>query len=206
MNVWTLSTATPLFICSVFALAIILERTVFYVRIHKMPLGARSNFKDALKADKPLLALDTLRLTKVFYSDALHSLNHHYKMDKALRDEAVEIEMRPIVAGLRKNFAGILTIAALAPMAGLLGTVVGLMRSFRDIGLTKGPVDPSVIADGLWQALATTAAGLVIAGVCIFAHAVLSSKSRRLLREADQVLNQISLSIASQTLSEASRD
>ena len=66
------------------------------------------------------------------------------------------------------------------------------MRSFRDIGLSDGPVDASVVADGLWQALSTTAAGMVIAVICVLCHALIKSRIRLHMAEATDVLNHFS--------------
>lgn len=62
-------------------------------------------------------------------------------------------------------------VGALAPLVGLLGTVTGMIRAFRDLEAAGVRVDPSVLSGGIWEALLTTAAGLIIA---IPALAVLS--------------------------------
>ncbi|MCK4549599.1 MAG: MotA/TolQ/ExbB proton channel family protein [Candidatus Krumholzibacteria bacterium] len=64
---------------------------------------------------------------------------------------------------LLENNLGILgTMAAIAPLVGLLGTVWGIMRAFRDMS-TTGSAAPSIVAAGIAEALTTTAAGLIIA-------------------------------------------
>ncbi len=72
--------------------------------------------------------------------------------------EAFELEKR----------TGILaTIAGVAPMIGFLGTVTGMIEAFQQIQRLQGNVNPSVLAGGIWEALITTAAGLVVG---IFAY------------------------------------
>jgi len=64
---------------------------------------------------------------------------------------------------LLENNLGILgTMAAIAPLVGLLGTVWGIMRAFRDMSST-GSAAPAIVAAGIAEALTTTAAGLIIA-------------------------------------------
>ena len=63
---------------------------------------------------------------------------------------------------------------------GLLGTVVGMIRTFQSITLF-GTGDPKLMADGISQALVTTVEGLVAAIPLVFMHAVLTSKSRNLI-------------------------
>ncbi len=57
----------------------------------------------------------------------------------------------------------LMDIAAIAPMIGLLGTVIGMVKAFRGVALDEAMARPQVLADGIQQALYTTAAGLVVA-------------------------------------------
>ncbi len=54
-------------------------------------------------------------------------------------------------------------IAMISPLLGLLGTVLGMIQSFRELELAQGAANASVLAGGIWQALLTTAAGLLVA-------------------------------------------
>lgn len=54
-------------------------------------------------------------------------------------------------------------IAMIAPLLGLLGTVLGMIQSFQDLELAEGAANASLLAGGIWQALLTTAAGLLVA-------------------------------------------
>lgn len=54
-------------------------------------------------------------------------------------------------------------IAGLAPLIGLLGTVVGMVKAFQKVATAQGVVNPSLLASGIWEALLTTVAGLMVA-------------------------------------------
>lgn len=54
-------------------------------------------------------------------------------------------------------------IAALAPLLGLLGTVLGMIDAFQALGAAQGRADPHILSNGIWEALLTTAAGLALA-------------------------------------------
>ena len=54
-------------------------------------------------------------------------------------------------------------IAALAPLLGLLGTVLGMIDAFQALGASQGRADPHILSNGIWEALLTTAAGLALA-------------------------------------------
>jgi biopolymer transport protein ExbB len=91
-------------------------------------------------------------------------------------DEAVMRETPPL-----ERFQGIVkVIAGVAPLMGLLGTVVGMIRTFQTITLF-GSGDPKLMADGISQALVTTVEGLVVAIPLVFMHALMTDKSRELI-------------------------
>ncbi|MFC4669176.1 MotA/TolQ/ExbB proton channel family protein [Seohaeicola nanhaiensis] len=54
-------------------------------------------------------------------------------------------------------------IAMISPLLGLLGTVLGMIQSFQELALAEGAANASTLAGGIWQALLTTAAGLLVA-------------------------------------------
>jgi biopolymer transport protein ExbB len=86
------------------------------------------------------------------------------------------------VRGATERFGATLSaIITAAPMLGILGTVTGIIRSFRLLG-AEGPVsDPTAVAAGIAEALITTAFGLVIALVTLFPYSVFRAKADRCL-------------------------
>lgn len=77
---------------------------------------------------------------------------------------------------LEKNIPYLATIAALAPMVGFLGTVTGLIQAFMKISQLQGNVNPAALADGIYEAMITTAAGLIVAIPIQFAYNVLVNR------------------------------
>ncbi|RLA32306.1 MAG: hypothetical protein DRR11_02430 [Gammaproteobacteria bacterium] len=93
------------------------------------------------------------------------------KLDEAILRETPQLE----------RFQGIVkVIAGIAPLMGLLGTVVGMIRTFQMITL-YGTGDPKLMADGISQALVTTVEGLVVAIPLVFLYALIADKSRELI-------------------------
>ncbi len=86
------------------------------------------------------------------------------------------------IRGEIERFAATLSaIITAAPMLGILGTVTGIIRSFRLLG-TQGPVsDPSAVASGIAEALLTTALGLIIALVTLFPYSIFRARADRCL-------------------------
>lgn len=67
-------------------------------------------------------------------------------------------------------------IAMIAPLLGLLGTVLGMIQSFRSLAAAEGAANASVLAGGIWEALITTAAGLAVAIPASIGAALLSAR------------------------------
>lgn len=70
-------------------------------------------------------------------------------------------------------------IAMISPLLGLLGTVLGMIRSFQDLALAEGAANASILAGGIWQALLTTAAGLIVAIPAAVASGLLAARVDR---------------------------
>lgn len=96
-------------------------------------------------------------------------------------DEAVLRELPRLVRGegLVKLLAGV------APLLGLLGTVVGMIVTFQSISLF-GTGDPKLMANGISQALVTTALGLIVAIPLLFMHSLVATRSRLLVQILDE--------------------
>ncbi|CAH0528913.1 MotA/TolQ/ExbB proton channel family protein [Vibrio hippocampi] len=191
-DTWNIATGAPLVLCSAFAVALIFERLFFVMRKRGLTKPDNKLIFTALHEHKIKQALEVLGKSNTGYQFVVDELIHHKASDKEVRDEAIKIMLVRYSNQLKRRLSGLTTIASLAPMLGLLGTIVGLMRSFRDIGLSDGPVNPSIVADGLWQALSTTAAGMIIAVICVLCHALIQSRIRLHLTEAADVLNHFS--------------
>ena len=80
------------------------------------------------------------------------------------------------VPRLEKNLVVLATIAHITPLLGLLGTVLGMIRAFRTIQNLSGLVNPSDLAGGIWEALLTTAFGLMVAILAYIGYNFLVSR------------------------------
>ncbi|AZN37152.1 MotA/TolQ/ExbB proton channel family protein [Iodobacter ciconiae] len=191
-NPWTIFTALPLLLCSILALALIAERTLFLLSKRRLKPADQHAVLTALKQADVAQAETQLLAIRPFYEEALTTLIRHKDQEKALRDCAVSLVLEELASQLKNRLSGLMTITTLAPMLGLLGTIIGLMRAFYDLGRHHGPVEPAIVADGLWQAMSTTAAGMIIAICCTLAHALMQSRIKRDLAQSSQILNRLS--------------
>ena len=101
--------------------------------------------------------------------------------------EAVQEAGRRETFALEKRMDLLASIAAIAPMLGFLGTVTGMIGAFRQIQRYEGLVNPSLLAGGIWEALVTTAAGLAVGLLALFAYNLLVGRIARLVNGLERV-------------------
>lgn len=186
----------PLSLCSILAVALILDKGITVARLSRPSLAVQGRIQSLIDQGLAREAIEQLEGLSLFYADALRALATHSDHDKALRDEAASLALEAVGRRISKRLTQLLTIAGLAPLLGLLGTVIGLMVAFRALESSTGPVEPSIVASGLWQAMITTVVGLTIAVPCMIAHAWLKVRIRHMMDDASSLLSELSLALA----------
>ncbi len=83
------------------------------------------------------------------------------------------------VAEMSRHIRVLELIAMISPLLGLLGTVLGMIQSFQELALAEGAANASLLAAGIWQALLTTAAGLLVAIPAAIAASLLTDRVER---------------------------
>ena len=101
---------------------------------------------------------------------------------KEIVQEAGQLE----VPRLERHLGILAVVAQTAPLVGLLGTVTGMIRAFTAVNAGGGNVSAGALSAGVYMSLLTTAAGLVVAIPAGVAHAYLSARVDRLLRELER--------------------
>jgi biopolymer transport protein ExbB len=104
--------------------------------------------------------------------------------------EAMEDMARTEIARLERRLVVIATIAQIAPLIGFLGTVLGMISMFKVIELAQLP-SPGQLAGGVWQALYTTAGGLVVAVPSYIGYNYLVSRVQNLVLDMEKAANEI---------------
>ncbi len=176
--------AMPLITLSVLVCAVLFEKILvlgwFTLRRAKLE-------EDALIWPKK----KTSKLT----AQGLELLMVHAQEDKSLREEIAQIWIQMRKRKLNSGIRLLQVIAVLAPLLGLLGTVLGLIKVFDDLSLVTGAIEPSMLAEGLGLAMHTTAAGLLIALPALAgAHGFLMWIDH-IIGNTEHVMNQMNLMI-----------
>jgi len=189
---WTL---LPLILCSVAACAVILDRLLAMPGCRGLGRADRHRMEEALAAGRVEQALEQVLAARPFFTAAVLVLRDMAADPKDLRDEAASLALRDDARRLTRRRSALVTLAGLAPMLGLLGTVVGMMLSFQAVEAIDGPVSPAVVAGGLWQAMITTGVGLAVAVPCMVMAAWVKSWARLKVAEAAAILTLLSIAL-----------
>ncbi|WP_439510848.1 MotA/TolQ/ExbB proton channel family protein [Marinimicrobium koreense] len=110
--------------------------------------------------------------------------------EDSLREEVARTAARDINV-LRRHFRPLEVIGNIAPLLGLLGTVIGMIAAFNQLEAAGSQVDPSVLSGGIWEALLTTAVGLVVAIPTVAALNFLERSVERLHEDMQDALGRV---------------
>ncbi|MEP5153580.1 MotA/TolQ/ExbB proton channel family protein, partial [Planktotalea sp.] len=121
---------------------------------------ALSEALDAWDTGDRIHALNALGHSTSYLAPVVQMAFDAHQTPSAARLEA---EAETQFAKLEKGLRFLDTVAQLAPLMGLFGTVLGMISAFQSLQQAGAQVDPSILAGGIWVALLTTAVGLVVA-------------------------------------------
>ena len=182
----------PLLACSIIALAVVIERILFWRRIgarakaeEMLSLADRRDFAPAVElgrnADSPLV--------RVLASGLAH---RNPSVTKAL-----EVAAQKEVPVLKQRLTILDTIITLAPLLGLLGTVTGMIGSFG-IMSQVGIGQPHAVTGGVAEALIATATGLLIAILTLVPYNYFSNRAEREMEEIEYYASRLDLTLAAE--------
>lgn len=150
-----------LLLVSVFTLTFVVYKAMQYAGAG---VGAHRDINAALhhlKSGRPEEARERLERSRHFLAPVF-ALGLS-PQQRPLSQTRLEAEAEQRLVPLERGFRILDTVAQLAPLLGLLGTVLGMIEAFQALQAAGSQVDPTALAGGIWVALLTTAAGLAVA-------------------------------------------
>ncbi len=156
----------PILLCSVIAFAIVIERLI---RLRQEQIDTKSfmeQISKSMKRNKVMEALDLCDRTGGPIAAILKAGILKHDRPRGEVREAIEDASIHEVPRLERNLPVLATVAHVAPLLGLLGTVTGLVKAFQVIeskASALNPVNPGDLAGGIWEALLCTTFGLCVA-------------------------------------------
>ncbi|MBM3860087.1 MAG: MotA/TolQ/ExbB proton channel family protein [Verrucomicrobia bacterium] len=172
------------------ALLVFLERLLLYHRSQIHALDFASGVRNALRRGNIPEALAICDETAGPVALVIKTIVKLHQLPLNEIREAVQEFGRAEVARLEKRLVVLATIAQIAPLIGFLGTVMGMIQMFREIQDKVLP-SPGQLAGGVWVALLTTAAGLVIAVPSYVGYNYLVSRVQQLVLDMEKAANEI---------------
>ncbi|MEL6336299.1 MAG: MotA/TolQ/ExbB proton channel family protein [Pseudomonadota bacterium] len=153
-------------VVSVISLATILYK---FIRLAQMRAWARLSAEEAVDAwveGDPMRAKSLLGQTTGIRAElaqaAMDAVRHYPHDEHRAREETTRVA-KTLLANAATSLRTLDVIASLAPLMGLLGTVLGMIAAFQALQASGAQADPSTLAGGIWEALLTTAAGMAVA-------------------------------------------
>jgi len=177
-------------VSALIAVAVFVER-LFY--LHRAQIHAAdfvNGIRNSLKRGNLIEANATCEETTGPVAQVVKAAIMHHDRSRDEMREAVQDVARTEVAHMERRLVVLATIAQITPLIGFLGTVLGMIQMFKDIQAAQLP-SPGQLAGGVWEALITTAGGLVVAVPVYVAYNYLVSRVQNLVLDMEKAANEI---------------
>jgi len=163
----------PIIFCSILGLAIFFNRLYFLFRLKREEELSLHRLEEVFEKgkDPKELARNGGPLARM-----IQEVLPVCCRDRALLETVLDHVIDHEVTRASRYLDQLATLASLAPLMGLLGTVTGLIKAFMVIEEAGGRVDANMLAGGIWEAMLTTAVGLSVALPLMVAHRFLLSR------------------------------
>lgn len=189
----------PIILCSIVAFAIVIERLYHLYKARIDTRDFMNNIEITIKRNRIAEAIKICDNTPGPIAHIVKAgVMKHDRARQEIR-ESIEDAGHQEVPRLEKNISLLATIAHISPLLGLLGTVTGMVRAFQIIqekSASFNPVSPGDLAGGIWEALLTTVAGLIVAIPTVVAYNYLVNRVEEFVLEMERsttdVINMLS--------------
>lgn len=175
----------PILICSIWAVALLVERLLYYTALKKR-LGLQANQFFATSRQQGVNeAYRSLDGQQGVLPDILRAAWHPDHASASVAERSVEEELHKHKPELERSLSTLATLASIQPLLGLLGTISGMISTFSVIA-SQGTGDARALADGISEAMITTEAGLCVALPILLGHNYLRNRYRNILSSLQQ--------------------
>ncbi len=171
----------PIVLLSIIAVYIFTERYFSILKASKENIDFMNRIKDYIHDDKVESAL---ALCQSINSPVARMIEKGVqRIGRPLNDinTAIENVGRLEIYKLEKGLPTLATVAGAAPMIGFLGTVMGMISAFYNMSMAGSNIDVSLLSDGIYTAMVTTVAGLIVGILAYFAYNILVAKVEKIV-------------------------
>ena len=175
----------PLALLSVLAIYIFVERYLVIRKASKDAPYFMDRIREFLIDGKRDAAIKVCKQTRAPYAAMIEKGIMRIGRPAADIQSAIENVGNLQIAQMEKGFTMLATISSGAPMIGFLGTVTGMIRAFYDMASAGNNADITLLSSGIYQALTTTVAGLIVGIIAMFAYNYLVGKLDKVVNEME---------------------
>ncbi len=190
LNLWDLTMdggylMIPLALMLLVSIYIFIERAIVLQRASRTDATFMQRIREYIKDGDTESARNLCRKTDSPYSRLI--LKGISRIGRPVNDvlAAIENTGNLEVSALGRGFSWLSTTAACAPMLGFLGTVIGMIEAFFALAKSGAGANITILSSGIYQALVTTVAGLVVGILALFAYNYLTSRLNRIMNDME---------------------
>ena len=152
----------PILICSIITVAVIIEKFFSLSKAKINPEKFLASIKEPLAEKNIVAAIDVCKQINAPVANVLRKGIQQFGNGKESMRKAIENAGKEEIFHLEKRLGVLSNMSGIAPMLGFLGTVTGMIQTFYTIQQAGGNISPSDLAGGIWEAMITTAFGLIV--------------------------------------------
>lgn len=190
MTVWELAMKggwimIPLAILAIISIYIFFERCFAINSVNKEDKGFMQRIRDYIHGGQVDEALHLCRTTNTPSSRMIEK--GITRIGRPMNDVLVAVENvgNMEISRLEKGFSWLATTAAGAPMIGFLGTVTGMVQAFMSVANAGTNANITILSSGIYEALVTTVAGLLVGIIALFAYNYLTSRVKKVMNKLE---------------------
>ena len=184
----------PIALCSVLAFAIVVERVYYLYKAKIDTKDFMNNIEITIKRNRIAEAIKICEKTPGPIAHIIRAgILKHDRSRQEIR-ESIDDAGHQEVPRLERHISLLATIAHITPLLGLLGTVTGMVRAFQVIqekSVSFNPVSPGDLAGGIWEALLTTVAGLIVAIPTVVAYNYMVTRVEEFILEMERSATEV---------------
>lgn len=183
----------PLLLCSIFAVAIGIERLWFLVRTRIDTDDLLEDIKLSLGQGKVLEAMQIAKKSRGPVATVIAAGIAFYDHEREEIKEHMQAVGREEIYKMERRMDALDTVVMISPLLGILGTVTGIINSFNVMAALEGVAQASALSSGIAEALITTAAGLIIAiptmALSAYLNGIINKQIADLNKKSMEMLN-----------------
>ncbi len=180
-NLMKISMVMPvLLVMSILLVTFALERYILFWRMARVDGGLLERVRQWVQAGKIKEASEACKKSKGFLAKAVDAQLAAVNLPKSERESILTLYHQRLQVILSQRLGLFGTLSFISPLLGLLGTVLGVIRAFRDLALS-GSGGPTIVAAGISEALVATAAGIAVAVVAAVLYNYFNFRMRHVL-------------------------